>query len=241
MVEESPEALREQLQRREGELARQTLDAAVATVDATAGSVLLHEPKTNKLVFKYVIGVSADRLTGFEMDAGQRSIAGQVFAARTGQISPDTLTDPNFFPGIDKQTGEETRNLVTVPLTTTEGRAIGAMQVMNKRHGAFDEQDLHVLEVLSAQAASAIETAQLHEDAKLAEVAHLIGDISHDVKNMVTPVVTGAQTLEFMVQQMWDELDAALSEPAAPPEWSDRVRRAVQGVRKFFPEAMEMT
>src|SRR5438309_2626515 len=126
---------------------------------------------------------------------------------------------PNFFPGIDKQTGEETRNLVTVPLTTTEGRAIGAMQVMNKRHGAFDEQDLHVLEVLSAQAASAIETAQLHEDAKLAEVAHLIGDISHDVKNMVTPVVTGAQTLEFMVDQMWEDLDAALNDPGAPSEW----------------------
>src|SRR5713101_4006757 len=259
MIEESPETLRQQLQRRERELAairrittalharmkpdelvRQTLDAAVATVDADAGSLLLHEPKSDKLVFKYAIGEASKRLTGVEMDAGT-GIVGRAFAAGVGEISKDTSTDPSFYRGIDEQTRYQTRNMVTVPLMTTEGRAIGAMQVLNKREGAFDEQDLHVLEVLSAQAASAIETAQLHEQAKLAEVAHLIGDISHDVKNMVTPVVSGAQTLEFMVQQMWDDLDAALSQADAPAPWAEQVRQAVQSVRAFFPEAMEMT
>src|SRR5437879_13404871 len=110
MVEESPEALREQLRRRERELAairritaalhartkpdelvRQTLDVAVATVDATAGSVLLHEPKSNKLVFKYVIGASADRLTGFEMDVGQSSIGGTVFGDGVGEVRLGSL------------------------------------------------------------------------------------------------------------------------------------------------------
>jgi signal transduction histidine kinase len=259
MSGESPEALQQQLQRRERELAairritaalhartkpeelvRQTLDVAVATVDAAAGTIMLHEPKSNKLVFKYVIGETSDRLTGFELDAGQ-GIAGRVFAAGTGEISKDTSTDPAFFPGVDQQTRYQTRNMVTVPLMTTESRAIGAMQVLNKRQGNFDEQDLQVLEVLSSQAASAIETAQLYEQARLAEVANLIGDISHDVKNMVTPIETGAQTLDFMVQQMWDDLDGVLSEPEAPTGWVDRVRRAVQGVREFFPEALEMT
>jgi signal transduction histidine kinase len=174
------------------------------------------------------------------MDAGQ-GIVGRVFGAGVGEITQDPSQDTSFFPGIDQLTGQMTRNMVTVPLMTTEGRAIGAMQVMNKRQGTFDEQDLHVLEVLSAQAASSIETAQLSEQAKLAEVINLIGDISHDIKNMVTPVVTGAQTLEFMVEQMWRDLDEALGEPGAPPEWADRVRRAVEGVRLFFPEAMEMT
>lgn len=258
MAEESLEGLRERLQRRERELAairritaalhartrpdelvRQTLDAAVATVDAVAGSILLHEPKTNKLVFKYVIGDASERLTGFEMDAGQ-GIVGQVFAARIGRITLDTSREAAHFRGVDEFTQSQTRNLVTVPLNTTDGRAIGAMQVLNKRRGVFDEQDLHVLEVLSSQAASAIETARLHEQAKLAEVVNLIGDISHDVKNMVTPIETGAQTLEFMVDQMWEELDAILDEPDTPGGWSERVRMAVQGVREFFPEAIEM-
>src|SRR5919197_700495 len=98
MNEEMPESLQERLQRRGGgrgggrrgtpalhartrtdELVRQTLNAAVETVDAVDGSILLHEPKTNRLVFKYVIGKAKEQLTGFEMDAGQ-GIVGQVFA-----------------------------------------------------------------------------------------------------------------------------------------------------------------
>lgn len=259
MADETTASLQEQLQRRESELAairrittalhartrteelvRQTLDAAVETVDAAAGSILLHEPKSNKLVFKYVIGKDAATLTGVQMDAGQ-GIVGRVFASGAGEITQDTSQDTSFYRGIDDLTGQSTRNMVSVPLMTTEGRAIGAMQVLNKRQGIFEEQDLHLLEVLSAQAASAIETAQLHQDAKLAEVIHLIGDISHDVKNMVTPVEAGAQTLELMVNQMWEDLDAALSDPGAPPEWADRVRQAVQAVREFFPEVVEMT
>jgi signal transduction histidine kinase len=260
MDTESPENLKERLERRERELAairritaalhthtkpdelvRQTLDAAVETVDAAAGSILLHEPQANKLVFKYVIGESSEGLTGFELDLGQVSIVGQVFEARVGRITRDTSQESAHFRGVDEFTQSRTRNMVTVPLNTTDGRAIGAMQVLNKRRGVFDEQDLHVLEVLSSQAASAIETARLHEQAKLAEVVNLIGDISHDVKNMVTPIETGAQTLEFMVRQMWEEMDAVLDDPSAPDGWGERIRMAVQGVREFFPEAMEMT
>jgi len=258
MADEVTASLQEQLQRRESELAairrittalhartrtdelvRQTLDAAVETVDAAAGSILLHEPKMNKLVFKYVIGKDAATLTGVEMDAGQ-GIVGRVIGAGAGEITQDTSQDTSFFRGIDELTGQSTRNMISVPLMTTEGRAIGAMQVLNKRQGIFAEQDLHLLEVLSAQAASAIETAQLHEDARLAEVIHLIGDISHDVKNMVTPVESGTQTLELVINQMWEDLDAVLDDPGAPPEWAERVRRAAAPVREFFPEVVEM-
>jgi signal transduction histidine kinase len=174
------------------------------------------------------------------MDVGM-GIVGQVFEARVGRITTDTSRESAHFRGVDEFTRSRTHNMVTVPLNTTDGRAIGAMQVLNKRHGVFDEQDLHVLEVLSSQAASAIETARLHEQAKLAEVVNLIGDISHDVKNMVTPIETGAQTLEFMVRQMWEELDAVLDDPGVPGGWSERIRMAVHGVRVFFPEAIEMT
>src|SRR5439155_6503201 len=137
MTEEPTASLQEQLQRRERELAairritaalhartrpdelvRQTIDAAVATVDAGAGSILLHEPQSNKLVFKYVIGPDSERLTGWEMDAGQ-GIVGRVFGAGVGEITQDPSQDTGFFPGIDKLTGQMTRNMVTVPLMTT--------------------------------------------------------------------------------------------------------------------------
>src|SRR3954462_1117683 len=157
MADEITASLQEQLQRRESELAairritaalhartrpdelvRQTLDTAVATVDAASGSILLHEPKDDKLVFKYVIGEASERLTGFEMDAAQ-GIVGQVFGAGQGRITLDTSQEAAHFRAVDEFTQSQTRNMVSVPLMTTNGRAIGAMQVLNKRRGVFDE------------------------------------------------------------------------------------------------------
>src|SRR6266513_2017719 len=102
MADETVESLQERLQRRERELAairritaalhartnpdelvRQSVHAAVETVGANGGSVLLHESKTNKLVFRYVVGPASERLTGFEMEEGQ-GIVGQVFASGVG-------------------------------------------------------------------------------------------------------------------------------------------------------------
>jgi signal transduction histidine kinase len=121
-----------------------------------------------------------------------------------------------------------------------EGQCIGAMQVVNKRDGAFDDDDLEVLTLLARQAASAIEAARLYKDQKLAEVVHRIGDISHDVKNMVTPIQTGTQTLEMMVDAMFEDLDRCLANGKVPPEAAEEIQAACAGVRDFYREAMQM-
>jgi len=222
------------------ELQKQTLDAAVEIVGADAGTFFLHDPARNCLIFKYVIGEKASELQGREMP-DDRGTVGAVFRSSQGRITVDTTTDADHFRAIDQQTHYVTRNMVTVPLRTMGGQNIGAMQVLNKRVGAFDEADLHVLEILASLAASYIHTARLHEEARLAEVVHRIGDISHDVKNMVTPVMTGTQTLELMLQGMYDELDAILSDSATPPELAAQIREATDGVREWYPEAVQMT
>uniref|UniRef100_A0A7C2WRY3 histidine kinase n=1 Tax=Thermorudis sp. TaxID=1969470 RepID=A0A7C2WRY3_9BACT len=140
----------------------------------------------------------------------------------------------------DRQTGYRTRNMVTVPLKTSEGQPVGVMQVLNKSDGNFDEDDLAVLEILAAQAAFAIELAHLYQQARVAEIANRIGDISHDVKNMITPVVTGAQTLELMLAQMFESLDEVLADDPTGT-LAQRVRDACAMVRSFYPEAMLMT
>jgi signal transduction histidine kinase len=256
---EDHEDLQERLQRRErelqavyritaalhartdpDELQKQTLQAAVEIVGADAGTFFLHDPARNCLIFKYVIGEKAGELQGREMP-DDRGAVGAVFRSGQGRITVDTTTDADHFRAIDQQTHYVTRNMVTVPLRTMGGQNIGAMQVLNKRVGAFDEADLHVLEILASLAASYIYTARLHEEARLAEVVHRIGDISHDVKNMVTPVMTGTQTLELLLKGMYDELDAILADPATPPELAGRLRTATDDVRNWFQEAVLMT
>ena len=73
----------------------------------------------------------------------------------------DAYTDPRFNPSIDLQTGYRTRNLLAVPLQNLiDGEVVGAFEVLNKRHGAFDAEDEEILKSLAAQAAIAIQTAR---------------------------------------------------------------------------------
>src|SRR5438093_10406752 len=120
------------------ELVRNTLLTAAETVGAAAGSVLLHDAEKNELVFRYVIGEQAPALTGYRMPSDQ-GVAGRVFHARTGEITHDALADPCHYRAVDERGGFRTRNMVTVPLMTTAGRAIGVMQILNKERGAFRE------------------------------------------------------------------------------------------------------
>lgn len=147
------------------DLVRQTLDTAIEVVEASAGSILLHDPERDCLVFRYVVGASPEitrRLEGQEMPT-DRGLAGSVFQSGMGIITPDASLEARHYREIDEVTRYTTRSMITVPLTTTGGRVIGVMETLNRRSGEFDEADLAVLEVLSGQAASVLETTRLHE------------------------------------------------------------------------------
>ncbi len=222
------------------ELERLTLDIAIETVDATGGTIYVHDPKKEVLIFRYVVGASPEitrKLQGMEM-SDKTGIAGEVFHGGKARITLDVAKDNNHSRQVDDKTSFVTKSMVTVPLISIGGTTIGVMQVLNRTEGVFDAEDVEVLEVLSAQAASALEAAKLYEESRRASVINLIGDISHDVKNLLTPVVTGTQTLEMMVDQMWSDMDAL--KPEIPAEKHEALDWAVGGVRDFYKEAFEM-
>lgn len=222
------------------DLVRETLQVAADVVDAVAGSILLYDPKRGKLLFQYVLGEKAGELSGMEMEATQ-GIAGQVLQTGEARISPDVSAEAAHYPDIDRQLHHVTRNMVTVPLDSVDGTKIGVMQILNKRTGTFDGEDLAVLTILGGHAATAIETARLYEEAKLATVVKVMGDISHDVKNMITPISTCAQTLEIMFQAYYDDLQGLLSR-ATPGEegLAKRVEEVGSELEAFYPEAIAM-
>lgn len=222
------------------DLVQQALEVSMETVGAAAGSVLLYDPERDELVFRYVVGEKADELTGIGL-APSRGICGEVFTSGEPKISEDVSKDTQHAREVAEQIHYETRNMVTVPLKSAQGAPIGVMQILNKAEGDFDEEDLEVLTIMGQQAATAIETARLHEQARLAVVVNLMGDISHDIKNMVTPVQTAAQTLEVALADMFEGLDGALDQAGDQDrETLDRVRQATDFMREFYPEAIEM-
>lgn len=157
-----------------GEIRNRAIEAATRLVNASAGSLLLVDQGTGELFFEVAVGGRGDVLKEIRLESGQ-GIAGWV--AETGQpaIVHDVQSDPRFFRAADDKSSFHTRDMICVPVKTKD-RILGVLQVINKREGAFDEQDQEGLLALANQIAGAIENANLYSELKedFYETAHAL-------------------------------------------------------------------
>ncbi len=216
---------------------RDILKTSMQAVDADAGTVYLYRPADDKLVFRLVIGEKSEELTGRVMPA-DAGVAGAVFQSGESRIAADARSTGEHDRTIGESVGFDTKNIIAVPLKYQAGRPVGVMQVLNKRSGAFDSNDLEVLEIVAAVAATAIENAQLHRDAQLSAVAHAVGDLSHDIKNKVTPISLSVDTLAPLMDDMFADLDRLSAELDGAA--GDSLRLATEVVREFAPESFKI-
>jgi len=199
-------------------LVEAALHAALQEVGAEAGSILLADADAKTLIFHYSLGERpVPRGTAIPWDQG---IAGRVFQSGEPAIITNVKQASSHYSGIDEATGFVTRDMITLPLKRWKGDPLGVINVLNKRDGTLNEHDLALLSIVSAFAALAIQQARLFEEAKLAEVVHLLGDIGHDLKNLLQPVVSGTWLLK-------SELDDIFGQwPLTDPE-KKRARRTI--------------
>ena len=126
-----------------------------------AGSLLLTDPTNGDLIFQIALGDKATEVKPFRVPKGQ-GIAGRV--AKTGKplIIADVQQDERHFKALDTKTHFNTRNILCVPLILHD-QVIGVLQVLNKKIGTFNEQDVDLLGSIASYAAIAIENARLYE------------------------------------------------------------------------------
>src|SRR4029079_16055976 len=176
------------------ELVVKALQIAIEVANAECGSILLADHDSEQLIFHHSIGLSSvPSGTAIPWDKG---LAGTVFQSGDPIVIADAQKDPRHLESIDKLTGYSTRDLITLPLKRWEGDPIGVLQVMNKREGVLNGEDLAILTIISAITASSIERARLYQEARLAEVARLLGDVGRDCSNLLMPVVCGAELIQ---------------------------------------------
>ena len=118
------------------------------------------------------------------------SIAGRAFQERRPVVVQNAQKE-EFFRQVDKDTGFQTRSVLTVPLLM-RGKAQGVLSALNKHAGGeYDVQDIIVLETLASQAAIALENARLLKEsreayARLAELDEMknnfIAISSHELR-----------------------------------------------------------
>jgi signal transduction histidine kinase len=183
------------------DLVEQALRTALDVVGAQSGSVLLADSSKQQLIFHHSIGEKpVEPGTAIPWDQG---IAGAVFRSGEPMVVGEAKLDGRHYREIDAMTGQTTRDMIALPLKRWEGEPIGVLEVLNKRHGVLDHEDLSILSIVSAIAASAIEQGRLYREAKLAEVVQILGDINHDIKNMLMPVVCGASLLQTELNELF--------------------------------------
>jgi len=186
------------------DVVEQGLKIALEVVNCRAGSVLLANPETKELVFYHAIGERPPKPgTGFPWTQG---IAGTVFATGEPVVIGDAKKDQRHFGEIDQITGLHTQDMIALPLKRWGGDPIGVMEVINKRDDRLNQDDVAILTIIGAFTALSIEQARLFQEAKLAEVARILGDIGHDVKNMLMPVLCGASLLKSEINEVFADL-----------------------------------
>ncbi|KAI9350340.1 GAF domain-like protein [Obelidium mucronatum] len=70
---------------------------------------------------------------------------------------PNAYEDSRFNPDIDKQSGYNTRSILSAPLSNPEGQSFGVLQMLNKKNGVFGPEDERLLAYFAAQATVAMD------------------------------------------------------------------------------------
>ncbi len=198
------------------------IEMTVLETDSDRGTLFLNDPATGELYSRVLQGEQTLEIRLLN-DVG---IAGRVFTTHESLIINGAYADPRFNREVDELTGYETRNLVCAPITTARGVVIGVAQVLNKRAGDYDLDDLALLEAMTGQASAALVSASHLEDVDVRrseemEFLRLVSDITAEldldallqrVMAEATRMLRAERSTLFLLDERTDELFARVAE-----------------------------
>lgn len=119
-------------------------DKVAVAVGADAATYYTFLPKLRQLIARYSLGESAKQLAGTPLEIGA-GVCGWVAKHREPLIIEDAYKDERFLDSYDKLTGFKTKNILAMPLHDQLDMC-GVLELLNKRAGPFDAQDLKFVE-----------------------------------------------------------------------------------------------
>lgn len=162
----------------------------------------------------------------------ENSISGRVYTTGEPAMVNDPSTDPQFFTEFETRSGFHIRNEIIVPLNTREG-TVGVLVVMNKKHGQFSEEDIHLCSSLASVVAMAVENATFFEELlrsyrELEDLnrakSKILNHLSHELRTPLAIIRGTLATMERKLRERGiDSFDAALG----------RMNRHVQSLNRL--------
>jgi DNA-binding response OmpR family regulator/putative methionine-R-sulfoxide reductase with GAF domain len=132
-----------------------------------ASSLWLLDEATQTLRVLTNVGTAVDKLEKLKLTVDQ-GIVGEVVRHGKPIYTNNVSRYENHYYQADEKTGFNTRSLLCVPLIF-RGKVMGAMQLLNKKDGDFDEADLKRARAIAAAIAIAVNNALLFDKAESSE------------------------------------------------------------------------
>lgn len=132
-------------------------EASTRLLQSERASIFLWDRPTKTLVARPALGVKGGELRVPD----DRGVVGEVVRSGITRIVDSTAAD-EIDRTVDKQLRHHTRNLLCAPLKSASGKILGAFEMINKRNGEFDADDVLSIEELAHHAAIALENSQQH-------------------------------------------------------------------------------
>ena len=186
------------------EMLENLLKKAVDLFACEAGSIQLISEEAGEIVFLSAVGSQKDEVKRLRIPLGA-GVAGWAAAHGQPAIVNDPQNDERHLKEIERRLDYPVRNLLAIPMMLG-GRAIGALELLNKRRGQFNSKDEKLATVVAGQAASAIQLGRHREEAekagRMAAIGRMLSGLIHDFRTPMT-IISG------YVQMMAREIDAA--------------------------------
>ena len=189
------------------------------TFQADIAYLALLDPQTDQILFPYQHGEDftslkmGEGLTSKIIQSGEPLLINKNVKARRAQLGTTLVGRESLsFLGVPIQSGGETIGVLSVQSVTEEG--------------VFDDDDLHLLTTIAANAGAAIHTAQLHaETQRRAREMATLAEIGNDISSSLE-----AETvLESIATHAKDLLNGSLS-ALFLPEGAGKAFRAIAAV-----------
>jgi len=139
------------------QLLKAMIDRVAQELNAERGTLYLLDAITGELCSRVA---HLPEIKEIRLPPG-RGVAGHVAESGETVLLHDASHDEHFFPGIDEVTGYTTRNMLAVPIADSEGATRGVLQLLNRRHGVFTEEDARAAQALAEQVAQALELTSM--------------------------------------------------------------------------------
>lgn len=183
-------------------LLRTIIDVAAAVMEAEASSLALRDATTGELVFHLASGESGQTVESVRLPRG-KGIAGWVAENNESLIVPDVSKDERFFKGVDEKSTFVTRSIMCVPMRRSGDKTIGVLQVLNKKIGTFDDNDLMLFSSLANIAAIAVENSQLYQI--LQQTLQKLKEDNTRLNNILGQLKQSEDEVKRMKSQMQDK------------------------------------